>query len=71
VGSYSRLFGKAIERKARPARSKNGNLRRCLKAANLPLAGVHILRHSAAKLRWDAGESIENVSAFSTTRLCR
>jgi integrase len=41
-----------------------GNLRRYLKAAGLPLAGVHIFRHSAAKLRRDAGESIENVSRF-------
>ena len=41
-----------------------GNLRRYLKAAGLLLAGVHIFRHSAAKLRWDAGESIENVSRF-------
>jgi site-specific recombinase XerD len=41
-----------------------GNLRRYLKVAGLPLAGVHIFRHSAAKLRRDAGESIENVSRF-------
>jgi site-specific recombinase XerD len=41
-----------------------GNLRRYLKTAGLPLAGVHIFRHSAAKLRRDAGESIENVSRF-------
>ena len=41
-----------------------GNLRRYLKAAGLPQAGVHIFRHSAAKLRRDAGESIENVSRF-------
>jgi len=41
-----------------------GNLHRYLKAAGLPLAGVHIFRHSAAKLRRDAGESIENVSRF-------
>jgi integrase len=27
-------------------------------------AGVHVLRHSAAKLRRDAGESIESVSQF-------
>jgi integrase len=26
--------------------------------------GVHVLRHTAAKLRRDAGESIEEVSAF-------
>ena len=40
------------------------NLRRYLKAAGLPLAGVHIFRHSAAKLRRDAGESVEDVSRF-------
>jgi len=41
-----------------------GNLRRHLKRAGLPPAGVHIFRHSAAKLRRDAGESIEDVSRF-------
>jgi len=41
-----------------------GNLRRYLKAAGLPPSGVHIFRHSAAKLRRDAGESIEDVSRF-------
>ncbi|MBI4284070.1 MAG: site-specific integrase, partial [Chloroflexi bacterium] len=30
----------------------------------LPPAGVHILRHSAAKLRRDVGESVEDVSRF-------
>ena len=40
------------------------NLRRYLKAAGLPPSGVHVLRHSAAKLRRDAGESIEDVSRF-------
>ena len=40
------------------------NLRRYLKKAGLPPAGVHIFRHSAAKLRRDAGESIEDVSRF-------
>ena len=30
--------------------------------AGLPPTGVHILRHSAARLRSDAGESIEAVS---------
>ena len=38
--------------------------RRYLEKAGLPLAGLHILRHSAAKLRRDAGESIEDVSRF-------
>ncbi len=41
-----------------------GNLRRYLKRAGLPPAGVHILRHAAAKLRRDAGESVEDVSRF-------
>ena len=35
-----------------------------LRAAGLPQSGLHLLRHSAAKLRRDAGESIEAVSAF-------
>ena len=38
--------------------------RRYLAKADLPPAGLHILRHSAAKLRRDAGESIEEVSQF-------
>jgi integrase/recombinase XerC len=41
-----------------------GNLRRYLKSAGLPLSGVHVFRHSAAKLRRDAGESVEAVSSF-------
>ncbi|MPZ47896.1 MAG: tyrosine-type recombinase/integrase [Dehalococcoidia bacterium] len=40
------------------------NLRRYLNAAHLPAGGVHIFRHSAAKLRRDAGESVEEVSRF-------
>ncbi len=39
-------------------------LRRYMVAAGLPPTGVHILRHTAAKLRRDAGESIESVSQF-------
>lgn len=38
--------------------------RRYLAAAGLKPTGLHILRHSAAKLRRDAGESVETVSAF-------
>jgi site-specific recombinase XerD len=41
-----------------------GNLRRYLAKAGLPLAGVHVFRHSAAKLRRDAGKSVEDVSRF-------
>jgi site-specific recombinase XerD len=41
-----------------------GNLRRYFPAAGLPPAGIHIFRHSAAKLRRDAGESVEQVSRF-------
>lgn len=38
--------------------------RRYLRAAGLPPSGLHVLRHTAAKLRRDAGASIEAVSAF-------
>ncbi len=38
--------------------------RRYLATAGLPPSGVHILRHSAARLRRDAGESVETVSEF-------
>jgi integrase/recombinase XerC len=41
-----------------------GRFRRYLRAAGLAPAGLHILRHSAAKLRRDAGASIEAVSSF-------
>jgi integrase len=40
------------------------NLQDYLKKAGLPRAGVHVFRHSAAKLRRDAGESVEEVSRF-------
>jgi site-specific recombinase XerD len=38
--------------------------RRYLRAAGLAPSGLHILRHTAAKLRRDAGSSIEAVSSF-------
>jgi integrase len=38
--------------------------RRYLVAAGMAPTGIHVLRHTAAKLRRDAGESIEEVSAF-------
>jgi site-specific recombinase XerD len=41
-----------------------GRFRRYLATASLPPAGLHILRHAAAKLRRDAGESVEEVSRF-------
>ena len=37
---------------------------RYLRAARLAPSGVHITRHTAAKLRREAGESVEAVSAF-------
>jgi integrase len=40
------------------------HLRRYLEKAGLPAGGVHVFRHSAAKLRRDAGESVEDVSRF-------
>jgi site-specific recombinase XerD len=41
-----------------------GNLRRYRKAAGCRSPVWHVFRHSATKLRRDAGESIENVSRF-------
>jgi integrase/recombinase XerC len=41
-----------------------GRFRRYLRMAGLPPTGLHILRHSAAKLRRDVGESVEAVSSF-------
>lgn len=38
--------------------------RRYLREAGLEPAGLHVLRHSAARLRRDAGESVESVSEF-------
>jgi integrase/recombinase XerD len=57
-----------------PSRSKNskgltsgtfyGNLQRYFRKAGITPAGVHIFRHTAAKLRRDAGETVEDVSRF-------
>ena len=41
-----------------------GNLQRYLRKAGITPAGVHIFRHTAAKLRRDAGQSVEEVSQF-------
>jgi len=41
-----------------------GNLQKYFRKANITPSGVHIFRHTAAKLRRDAGETIEDVSRF-------
>jgi len=41
-----------------------GNLQRYFRKADITPAGVHIFRHTAAKLRRDAGETVEDVSCF-------
>ncbi len=41
-----------------------GNLQRYFRKAAMTPAGVHIFRHTAAKLRRDAGETVEDVSRF-------
>jgi site-specific recombinase XerD len=41
-----------------------GNLQRYFRLAGLTPAGVHIFRHTAARLRRLAGESVEDVSRF-------
>ena len=40
------------------------HFQRYLRDAGLAPAGLHLLRHTAAKLRREAGESIETVSQF-------
>jgi integrase len=42
----------------------DGRFRRYVQAAGLPPTGLHVLRHTAAKLRRDAGQTIEEVSSF-------
>ena len=53
---------------ARPGGVTSGTFyarfRRYLQAAGMAPTGIHVLRHTAAKLRRDAGESIESVSQF-------
>ena len=41
-----------------------GRFRSYLEKAGLAPSGLHLLRHTAAKLRRDAGESVEDVSRF-------
>jgi integrase len=41
-----------------------GNLQKYFKKAGITPSGVHIFRHTAAKLRRDAGETVEDVSRF-------
>jgi integrase/recombinase XerD len=52
--SLWRIFGSAFY----------GRFRRYLEQASLPSSGVHALRHSAAKLRREAGASVEQVSSW-------
>ena len=46
---------------APPSTAASGAISRL---AGLPPSGVHVLRHTAAKLRRDVGESVESVSQF-------
>jgi len=41
-----------------------GNLQRYFRKAGITPSGVHIFRHTTAKLRRDAGETVEDVSRF-------
>ena len=50
--------------KVGPGPARWSTLKRYLVAAGLPSSGFHVLRHSAAKLRRDAGDSVEDVSRF-------
>ena len=69
MGLSSMAAGESLwQAAARPEGVTSGtfysHFRRYLRAAGLAPTGVHVLRHTAAKLRRDAGESIEAVSAF-------
>jgi integrase/recombinase XerC len=72
-------FGKELATMSRddplwPSRSQNlkgitsgtfyGNLQRYFRLTGITPAGVHIFRHTAAKLRREAGETVEDVSRF-------
>ena len=41
-----------------------GNLQKYFRKAGITPSGVHIFRHTAAKLRRDAGETVDDVSRF-------
>ena len=49
----------------------SGNLRGYFGAAGLPPSGVHIFRHSAAKLRREAGESVHRSATTIGTACVR
>ena len=59
------LEGETVTNTYRGKGGKTG--RRYLAAAGLAPTGLHVLRHTAAKLRRDAGASVEAVSAFLDT----
>jgi integrase len=54
----------AVDGKGLTSGTFYGRFRRHLQKAGLPPSGLHLLRHTAAKLRRDAGESVEEVSRF-------
>ena len=56
--------GKTGPRKPLSAGTFYANFRRYLRAAGLPATGVHVLRHTAAKLRREASASVEEVGQF-------
>jgi site-specific recombinase XerD len=64
MGSSESLWAAIHSARAITSGTFHTNLRRYLALAGLPDSGVHVFRHSAAKLRRDVGESIEDVSRF-------
>lgn len=58
------LWQAGVGERGVPSATFYNRFRRYLARASLPLSGVHILRHTAAKLRREMGESIESVSQF-------
>ena len=64
MGSDESLWQAGVGPKGISGSTFYARFRRYLISAGLQPTGLHILRHSAAKLRRDAGESVETVSAF-------
>lgn len=64
MGPDESLWQAGVGRKGLSGSTFYARFRRYLAEAGLPPSGLHILRHSAARLRRDAGESVETVSAF-------
>jgi integrase len=63
-GPVASLWQAGAGRRSLTSATFYARFRRYLQTAGLQPTGLHILRHTAAKLRRDAGASVEAVSSF-------